>query len=102
VSLVKGLNTSIGTTSDSAATTDTENASLISLLKRLLATDGDNTVTAINQQISNVTTALGTTSDAAATTDAGTFTVIALLKRLLSETNNIASIGSISDVRVYY
>jgi hypothetical protein len=36
VSLIKGLNASIGTTSDAAATTDTGTFSLISLIKRLL------------------------------------------------------------------
>lgn len=36
VSLIKGLNASIGTTSDAAATTDTGTFTLISLIKRLL------------------------------------------------------------------
>jgi hypothetical protein len=66
----------------------------------LLSTDGDNTVTAINQQINNVTASLGTTTDAVATTDTGTFTVIALLKRLLVETDNVASIGATSDAAI--
>jgi hypothetical protein len=72
----------LGAIDDAPATSNTADATLISLFKRLLNV----TLSAIVSLLTDMDAAIGDPGDAAATTDTGNFSLISLLKRLLVKT----------------
>lgn len=85
--------TALGSITDAAATTDTQNTGLIGLFKRFLVR-----LSLVVTSSSNLDSNLGTKADAVATTDTGTFSIIAFIKKISASLTTIATnTGATSD-----